>query len=225
MAMLTDPLNLIFIAIAAFAGFRLWRILGHRTESKSAPPQQEFNTQPKQTDLELKAIAAPPRNTWQGHAAEGSTLAKTLEDLADQDLQFDSNVFMERARLDHEKILNAFAAGDLEALKPLLTPETLSAFETEIARRKTTGETSLFKFVAIKESKIVDVRKKENLAQIDVAFTSSVFSALKSGLGKIIAGNEKRVAEIRELWSFERPLNVPSAIWRLAETHELPDNA
>lgn len=225
MTIFADPLNLVFLAVAVFAGFRLWQVLGRRPTAEQPAPMREFNTQPLPTDLELKAVTPPPRNSWQGHAAEGSALAKRFDELAARDQQFDSNHFLEWAKSAHEVILNAFAAGDLEVLKTSLTSRTLTIFESEIARRKAAGESALFKFVSIKRATIEDAQVANADGHIEVAFTSSVFTAIKNAAGAVISGSDKRVAEVNELWTFDRNLSDAASTWRLSETHDLIEHA
>ena len=222
----SDPLNLLFLAIAAIAGFRLWQVLGKRSTAERPLPTPDCKTVPLPTDLELKASAPPPqRNTWQGHAVEGSEMANNLDKLAAGDLQFDSNQFLVWAKMAHEAVLNAFADADIKLLNPLLSSTTMAVFEKEIMRRKTEGESSIFKFVSIKAASIKQVVVEDNQVQIEVAFTSSVYSAIKNALGKVISGNDKQAAEIKELWTFERNLKNVNESWRLSETHDLLEHA
>ena len=224
MNILADPLNLIFLAVALIAGFRLWRVLGQRPGAEQPAPLQEYHTKPMPTDLELNAEVLPPRNTWQGHAPEGSALAKQLEEIGARDPQFNGNEFLAGAKSAHETILNGFAAGDLEVLKTALTPNTFTVFETEITRRKAAGETAIFKFVSNRQARIENIQMLANQCRIEIAFMSSVFSAIKNSVGEVISGSEKRAADIDELWTFERNLSDTSSNWRLAETHELIDH-
>ena len=221
----SDPLNLVFLAIAAIAGFRLWQVLGKRSGAERPLTMPEFKTAPLPTDLELSAAQMPQRNSWQGHAIEGSELAKTLDLLAAGDVQYDSNQFLSWAKSTHETVLNAFASGDIKALSPLLNSHTIVLFEKEIARRKAAGESAAFKFVAIKAALIKQVILEEDYAQIEVAFTSSVYSAIKNAAGAVISGDDKRATEIKELWTFERNLKNAADTWRLSETNDLLDHA
>ena len=221
----SDPLNLIFLAIAAIAGFRLWQVLGKRSGAERPLTMPEFKTAPLPTDLELSAAQSPQRNTWQGHATEGSELAKNLDLLAAGDLQFDSNQFLGCAKSTHEAVLNAFASGDIKALNPLLNSHTMVLFENEISRRKADGESAIFKFVAIKAALIKQVILEDSHAQIEVAFTSSVYSAIKNAAGAVISGDDKRATEIKELWTFERNIKSATDTWRLSETNDLLEHA
>lgn len=226
MTIFSDPINLLFLAIAAVAGFRLWQMLGKRSGTPTPMPPPGFKIEPFPTDSELKVSIPPPlRNTWQGHATEGSMLAISLDGLAEKDPQYDSNQFLVWAKNAHESILNAFANGDIKVLTPLLNIYTMALFDKEIMRRKAMGESAVFKFVSIKAAAIKQVLVEGGNAQIEVAFTSTVYSAIKNAVGDLISGNDKRPAEINELWTFERSLNSEAETWHLSETHDLPEHA
>ncbi|MEP6827616.1 MAG: TIM44-like domain-containing protein, partial [Aestuariivirga sp.] len=80
-------------------------------------------------------------------------------------------------------------------------------------------------FVSIKRAVIKDTQTIDANGRVDVAFTSSVFSAIKNANGAVISGDDKRMAEVIELWTFERNLNDAASTWRLSETHDLIEHA
>ena len=146
MDIFSDPVSLMAMALAAFAGFKLWRVLGR---SDAPPAERTGNLSPETTDLELKAVEVPPRMVWEGFAPKDSALANDLQGIAEKDAKFDTQNFMEQARSIHETILNAFAGGDLNKLQPLLSKSTYDLFAKEIERRKSASEIAVFKFVRL----------------------------------------------------------------------------
>ncbi len=220
MSYLHDPLNLVVAVILVIAAFRLWQVLGQRTGSGGAPPPSTFSTQPMPTDLELKAVEAPTRKTWQGFAPEGSNIAKSLDAIAAADNTYDSADFLNGAKSAHERILNSFAEGDLPTLKLLLNANTFATFENEVQRRKAAGETPVFKFVRLQDAKMEDANLEGKQARIEVSFITEVISALKDKAGTIIAGDESRIADVKELWTFTRDLGASGQNWKLADTRE-----
>jgi Tim44-like domain len=220
MSFLHDPLNLVIAVILVIACFRLWQVLGQRTGTGRAPPPTTFSTQPLPTDLELKAVEPPARKIWEGYAPEGSALARSLAAIASVDSTYDSAAFLEGAKSAHERILNAFAEGDLATLRYLLDDETFAMFENEVQRRKTEGETPVFKFVRLQNAKIEDASLEGKLARIEASFLTEVISALEDKAGAVIAGDEGRIASVKELWTFIRDLGTSGQTWRLADTRE-----
>ena len=219
MAFFSDPLNLVLMLIAAIAGFKLWQVLGLRMGAQPLAPLAQFQTQPLPTDLEAKAII-PPKPVWDSVADEGSPLAQSLQAIADKAPEFNGAEFLKAGVSAHEHIMDAFAAGNATALKPLLNDPTFMIFETEIKRRAEAGEQPFFKFVSPESGKLLAARINSNLASIEVAFTSQVVSAIKDKAGALLSGDEKRVVTLREVWTFERILNAADPNWRLADTRE-----
>jgi predicted lipid-binding transport protein (Tim44 family) len=219
MAFFLDPLNLVLIAIAAFAGFKLWQVLGLRTGAEPLAQMPQFKTQPKPTDLELKPLA-PPKPVWEGVAAENSDLAKTLQLIAERAPGFNGADFLKNSISAHERVMEAFAAGNATVLKLLLNEPTFKIFEGEIKRRAEAGEKHEFRFVSPEKATLVGARLNGDLASLDVAYTSQVISAIKNKDGALLSGDDKRIATLKEIWTFERALTALEPNWRLADTRD-----
>ena len=217
MNFLSDPITLTALVISALAGFKLWQILGRNEPARSQP---DGSLKPRPTDLELKAAELPPRVIWQGFAPEQSALALGLQSIADRNTEFDTARFMQNAKAAYETILNAFAAGETSKLEPLLSKSTLDVFVSEIQRRKQAGEISIFKFIRLITS---ELRKAEIIgteAQLTVAFSAELVSAIKNATGAIISGNEKAIVQVKEVWTFASQLDQNPVGWHLSETHD-----
>jgi predicted lipid-binding transport protein (Tim44 family) len=143
-----------------------------------------------------------------------------LEAIAVADGTYDSADFLNGARSAHERILNSFAEGDLATLKLLLDADTFATFEKEVQRRRAADETPVFKFVRLQNAKIEDAHLEGKHARIEVSFITEVISALKDKVGAVIAGDESRIANVKELWTFTRDLSASGQNWKLADTRE-----
>ena len=219
MNFLSDPITLIALVVSALAGFKLWQILG-RNEATPPQPQPDNSLRPSPTDLELKAAELPPRVIWQGFAPEQSPLALGLKSIADRNTEFDTARFMQNAGVAYETILNAFAHGEIDKLEPLLSKSTLDVFAQEIQRRKQAGEVCVFKFVRLIDSNLQKAEIIGSAAQLTVAFKAELVSALKSATGTLISGDEKAIAQVKEIWIFACQLDQNPMRWHLAETHD-----
>ena len=220
MNFLSDPITLVALVISALAGFKLWQILGRNNEVPQPQPQPDNSLRPSPTDLELKAAELPPRVIWQGFAPEQSPLALGLQSIADRNTEFDTARFMQNAGVAYETILNAFAHGEIDKLEPLLSKSTLDVFAQEIQRRKQAGEVSVFKFVRLIDSNLQKAEIIGSAAQLTVAFKAELVSALKSATGALISGDEKAIAQVKEIWIFACQLDQNPMRWHLAETHD-----
>lgn len=217
MDMLFDPITLVALAVATFAGFKLWQVLG-RGDAVSIKPSKSFS--PNARDLELKATEIQPRVIWEGFADKDSVLRQQLQTIADKDPSFDTANFMAEATALHESILNLFAQGDTQKLKSVLSESTFKIFADEIENRKKKAEVAIFKFIQLTNSEIKSAGLVESGAHIEVRFSTSVVSAIKDAKGTIVSGDDKVSVRMNERWTFATDLSQKPRQWLLSETHD-----
>jgi predicted lipid-binding transport protein (Tim44 family) len=211
------PIDLVlFGMIAAFLVLRLRSVLGKR---------QGF----ERPDLPAKpAATAVPRSMPQGQVIEGTAEAlpkravpeptseagQVLARMQQIDPQFQPSRFLEGAETAFRMIVTAFAAGNREALRPLLSPDTFAAFDTAISARETAGETQKTEIRAIPTIDIDHAGIAGTVADITVRFVSDQVNVTLSQNGLPVGGAEA-VMEITDLWTFERDLVSRDPTWRL----------
>jgi predicted lipid-binding transport protein (Tim44 family) len=229
-----DPLNLILLAAAAFVLWRLVGVLGQRTGHEGTG----FDPMPKPTpvsakdqaneakDAEVRAGALideePPKPVWHGIATEGSALALGLEALVKAQPSFNVDDFMNGARIAYEMILEAYAKGDKQVLKPLLAREVMDEFSAAIDDRNAGGHTAFLQFVGIKSAKIEQVMITGKKAQIGVTFLAEMISATLDRNGNPTEGNTQEIRDITDRWTFERDISSRDPNWRLVDTSADP---
>ena len=143
-----------------------------------------------------------------------SPMGRTLGAMRAVDANFAPDGFLNGAETAFRMIVAAFAAGDRDALRPLLSDETYAAFESAIAAREQAGETQRTEIREIPEARIDDAALRGGLASITVAFTSDQVNLTLDRDGKEVAGTDA-VTEIHDIWTFERDLGSPDPTWRL----------
>ena len=195
---------LLVIVVAVF--WRLWQVLGQRTGAEK-PPQEPPILAAAASPPAPPSLPRPERKTWQGFASEGSDLAKGLEAIANEDLQFDTAQFLAGAKAAHETILDNFASGNTRALRPLLSPEVLKVFTDEIARRKASAEPQTEKFVGHDRVDLKSAAASAGFGRIGVHF-----------LTRFATNNDTALKT--DLWVFERRLNDTNPNWLVVETAE-----
>ena len=232
-----DPLNLLFLAIAAFIIWRLYSVLGTRTGNEKAPfdpfaAKRARDVAPPIAATEKRTAApadiASAEKTaedaavpvWKGFAAEGSPVAEVLERLAKSDRNFSPKSFLDGAKLAYEMIIEAFAKGDRAALKPLLTRDVFDGFSQEIDTRNGAGQKLETQFVGISRAEISAAELTGTRASITVKLVSQMISATLSRAGDVIDGNPKEVREITDVWTFERDVGSRDPNWKLAATED-----
>jgi predicted lipid-binding transport protein (Tim44 family) len=137
--------------------------------------------------------------------------------MRDIDRSFDAGRFLEGAEGAFRLIVGAFAAGNRDQLRPLLTQDTLAAFEQAIAAREQAGETHRTEVRAIHSATIEEATLLNTLADITVRFVTDQVNVTFDRAGQPVAGADA-VTEIADLWTFERDLAAPASgpAWRLA---------
>lgn len=190
-----DSQTLILIIAATVAGivlFRLYMILGRRTGHEPEPraPQNQPQGQPR-------AIPQPVPDALPAPQAAGVSQGGLI-DIQLADRNFDTAKFMSGAREAYGLIVNAFAKGDREALRPLLSPDVLAAFEAAIAAR---GDVPAALLTRLADARITDAVLDGRQAEITVAFHA-----------------EFTTGPVTDVWTFGRNVDAPDPNWVLVAT-------
>jgi predicted lipid-binding transport protein (Tim44 family) len=198
----------IFAVIAAVVLFQLYNVLGKKVGRQ---PEEDARAKPAPTP----AAQAPGQSGGHPHVLDAVTLA-SIAGLKARDPAFDPVRFLEGARQAHETIVRAYAAGDRETLKPLLTPTVMASFEAGIAARETRGETEVAEFLHPARADLEQASAEENRATAKVRFLAE----LRNTITTADAAAEPQIEERRvaELWTFERTLGASDPNWVLART-------
>src|SRR3977135_1572125 len=113
--------------LAGFIAFRLYTVLGRRTGHERSPDDQlrlpdGARPNPKVPAAKDNVVSLPERAAQAGAAApNGKPLARPLLDIKLHDRTFDSDHFLSGARAAYEMIVTAFARGQRDVLRPLLS--------------------------------------------------------------------------------------------------------
>jgi len=182
--------------IAGIVLFRLYVTLGRRTgaerpaEPRPAPAQGAL---PPERPLQTP-VPSPVAN---GPASEG------LMAIVRADPSFDTEHFIEGARGAYELIVNAFAKGDQETLRGLLTPRVFDSYVAAIKAREEKGEAGP-ELVRLRNAEVVEASLHGEMARVTVRFEAE------------LAEGAHGVRDAREKWTFERDIRSPDPNWRLA---------
>lgn len=180
--------------IAGFVLFRLYTTLGRRPERPPEPrpqPAQGALPQEERSPIVTAPVAAS------GPAGEG------LSAIVRADPSFDMDHFVTGARGAYEIIIGAYAKGDREALKGLLTERVYESYVAAIAAREERNELGP-ELVRLKHAEIADAKLVGDVAQVGVRFEAE------------LADGAVGVRDAREKWTFERNTRSNDPNWRLA---------
>lgn len=201
----------IYAVIAAVLLFMLYNVLGKKVGRQ---PEEDARAQPP-APAALPGQEAAAAADGRPNVLDAVTLA-SIAGLKARDPGFDPNRFLDGARQAHETIVRAYAAGDLETLKPLLAPVVLASFEAGIAARAERGETQSVEFLHPARADLELATVKDERAVAKVRFLAE----LRTRITSADASTEEQVEERRvaELWTFERALGAADPNWVLART-------
>lgn len=221
-----DLSTVIFALLAAFVVWKLRSVLGERAD----PDQQSREkARPARGAADQaangNAPSLPPSDQSGGRDIDADgldpTLSKALEQIAAADPAFSRGQFLNGAKGAYEMVISAFAAGDRQTLRDLLSRDVLESFTAAISDRENRGQTVQTTFVSIDGAEIKDVQVRGRAAQVTVRFQSKLITATKDSAGAVIDGNPDKVVDVVDIWTFSRELGSRDPNWRLVATEAL----
>ncbi|MDO8902639.1 MAG: TIM44-related membrane protein TimA [Phenylobacterium sp.] len=192
---------IIFAALAAIVLYQLYSVLGRRVgrQPEDKPAGEAQPSAPRAPERVLESI----------EEAEGVALTG-LAAIRARDGAFDLSHFLHGSKAAYEMIVNAFAAGDRDTLRNLLSDEVYSAFESAITARETEGRTETVEFLHPPRSDMEKAEVVGDAARVTVRFLAEIRSRTKDARGEAV--DDRRTAE---LWTFERNLKSRDPNWTL----------
>ena len=188
------------ILLALFAGFiilRLRNILGRKTGHQGKPVSKYF---------------------------PGGL--ETLKDIENNEAIKSGNIdeeakkqFLKGADMAYEQIITSFAKGDKKVLKGLLEKNMFNRFSEVIDERKSKELKYETTFIGIKSSKVLEIKKIENLYKVTVNFVSEIITCVKDKNNKIVEGNPDSIKTVNDVWEFSKNM------WSQDPTSYLVDTA
>jgi predicted lipid-binding transport protein (Tim44 family) len=233
-----DVTTIVFLALAVFVIWRLRSVLGQKT-GQERPPVDPFArrepTDPSRrptnggdnvvrlpTGAPERPVVAgpvvPPAERWAGLTEPGSPIARGLDEVAAIEPDFDARGFLEGAKSAYELIVSAFARGDRESLRTLLSKDVFDGFERAITDREKRGDKSETTFVSIDKAEFVVVEVRNRVAQVTMRFMSKLITATRNAAGEVIDGNADAVVNVTDVWTFARTLGTRDPNWQLVAT-------
>ena len=221
-----DPSILAFAALAIFVLWKLHSVLGIRSE-RDAPdsPRNRFSLPQGgffrgRREAAAPAPAAQDAERWTGLAEPGSKAWAGLDAIAASDPSFTRERFIEGARKAYEMVVSAFAKGDRDTLRRLLSPEVYDNFAREIARREEKGESVETAVVAIEDTRVEDARSEGGVNNVTLRFAVKLMTTRRDREGQIVEGGEHPVSVV-DLWTFARALTSRDPNWKLVATESV----
>ncbi len=154
-------------------------------------------------------------NGWPGAASAGlrprsaGTAAPTAGRFRGRDVNLSDADLGEFQRL-HAAIQDAWSAGDLARMRPLMTPEMIGYFTDELTRDRSRGLRNVVGNVALLKGELAEAWEEGDLQYATaylrwraVDYTTRV-PAIAGEAAQIVAGDPRQAAEFEEVWTFVR---------------------
>jgi predicted lipid-binding transport protein (Tim44 family) len=243
---MNGEINLLSLVIAVIAIVKLRSVLGRRTGdddariekrrreaslAKTAPnaqsdkvvalPRRERDRDVEPVDTAVTVAEVEAR--IKSFAGEDTALATRLMGILALDSKFDPDSFLRGARQAYEMIVTAFAEGNRRMLRDLLSADVLDSFTRAIADREQKGEVIDQSFVGINKADILEAEvSSKGIASITVRFVSQLITATRDNKGNVIDGDETRIKDVTDIWTFSRDISTKDARrnlnWKLVGT-------
>jgi len=229
--------------VAVFLILRLRAVLGKRTGNERpptrdpfTPPQPPAGNTPRIGDAPTQSgndnviplpnttAPAPPRPSLSVNAPGGirSTVLPPatagVSAIRAADPSFDPLAFTAGARAAFTNIVEAFAKGDTQPLRPLLDGPTFASFEAAIRGRNERREKAETTLIGFEASDISAAELQGSVAQVTVRFVSEQINVVRNAEGQIAEGNPNEVQKVIDLWTFRRDTNSSDPNWLLIKT-------
>jgi len=218
-----DFLNILLLGLlAGFIAFKLYSVLGRRTGHERSHEDQlrmpdGAETNPKPAASKDNVVTLPERPTVAAGTG-GNPLTRALMDIKLVDRNFDTDRFLSGARAAYEMIVTAFARGERDVLRPLLSDDVFDTFDKAIKTRESKRERVDFTFLKLKSARITGAELKSRMADVTVTFESEVMMAGYDPSGTLIEGDAKTPHSVTDVWTFARDTGANDPNWTLVAT-------
>ncbi len=154
-----------------------------------------------------------------GDFEENAEVVQNLKKIKETYPSFDLVDFMQKAPRAFEYIAAAFAKGNKNDLKPLLSPEIYASFEKVINERKERGETAEFNLIGFKTIRLTKAETAGDDVELTVEFETEQTNIVKDSQGQVIVGDPTYIETVTDVWTLRKNMKSGSPVWILTATH------
>ncbi|AGF74000.1 putative translocase transmembrane protein [Bartonella australis AUST/NH1] len=216
----------LFVMVVVFMQLR--SVLGKRTGFEKPPFDPYSGRSEKHAESETtdKVVSFPNQINSQKSdfgeidaiAPEGSALNDGLRAIRQIDPTFSPQFFMNGVQIAYEMIVTAFAQGDRDKLKKLLSQDVFESFCTAIERREGSNEKVQFTFVGINKAEFIAAEAQKREEFVTVRIVSEIISVTYNERGERVDGDPEAIVEIKDVWTFVRDSTSRDPNWKLFAT-------
>lgn len=213
---------LIFAVIAAFLIHRLRTVLGTRhgdERTRQNPFAAQEVKQQQTTPVVVKPLAFQrPATMINADANKDGGIDTGLDEISAVDTAFTVPDFVQGAKAALTIIVTAYAKGDRDELKNLLSPKLYADFDAAITVREAAGHTAQTDIHSIKAAHIIEAHLGGTMAYITIDFDVEQTSVTRDKTGAVIEGDADHISTVQDIWTFTRDTRSSDPGWILIET-------
>lgn len=205
----------LFAMVAAFLVLRLRSVLGKRTGH-----QRPRSITPPNADDHVSEPPAADRDAAveDEDVDPDDPILQGIASIRNADRAFDPDEFLQGARGAFEVIVQAFAEGDADTLRDLLSEDVYENFSDAIEQRKADGHVLETTIIGTRSAQIVEADLVGGDASVTVKFLTEQINVTRDSEGRILDGDPTHVNEITDIWTFRRDISSRDPNWKLVET-------
>jgi predicted lipid-binding transport protein (Tim44 family) len=221
-------LDIIFFAmVAGFLILRLRSVLGRRSGDDANNPERWRSQKPapgapRGSEPLPENVARFPDRTApaapEGPAPAPGSVEAGVAEIRAADGSFDGDGFQQGARGAFEMIVQAFAQGETDALRPLLADPVYESFSAAIRERQAARQTLSTTLIGIKTAEIVEARMQGRDAFVTIRFVTEQVNVTRDAAGEVVDGDPNKVETITDVWTFTRNTRARDPNWFLVQT-------
>jgi predicted lipid-binding transport protein (Tim44 family) len=208
---------ILFALIAAFIALRLRGALGRRPD-RDEGTQERPGGRPPADAARDNVIALPDSSRRAEDPGFPSDVAAAFADIRQADPSFSWDSFRTGAVAAHAMVVAAYAEGDVETLRALLSDEVYAEFVAAIGGREERGESLTTTLVSDVTAEPVGARLSGTVAEVTVRYVGDVVNVTRDRDGVAISGDPGEPQQLTDVWTFARDTTSPDPNWQLVET-------
>ena len=216
---------LILALIAGFILLRLRSVLGDKMGNDNPdffqrPVMSASEKQEPIIQLDERSQKPKPREELDPYllSLSAGEVATALNAIKAKDPQFTATHFLQGAKAAFEMIFDAFAKGDRQTLKMLLSDEIFQHFSNDITTLESAENKTEHTLVSAKALNIMQASINGSVARLTVHFSSEQMTVVRDKSGVVVEGNPSDIVQVEDHWTFERDTSSKNPNWKVIET-------
>lgn len=207
---------ILYAMIAGFLILKLRGVLGRRTGNEKQRPDPFSAPEPANESEQDNIIPLPDRAAKEpDDIDERDPLTASLMRIKLADDGFDDKEFAGGARGAFEMIVQAYAAGDVDTLKSLISGPLYGGFVQAIEEREQANETQETTIVSFRSVEIIDAELDGHEARVTVEFVTEQVKVTRDEAGAVVDGDPDKIEVLTDIWTFERDVRASDPNWEL----------